>query len=435
MPFNVEKLAKEVETIYNDLMSLQTPDGNRRLLDPNNVNFYRQPGWLQFLGIKVRDSVLETYGKDEVKGAVCKLSAVYTSHTSTLDVDHFFPDHFIQQRLDELEIEKETVKSLKETLKNKGSIPEKLIDQLINIPDRSTRSRIEANPDILGLRTLYYNACSNIWPMAGTFNSGKGDRKNSFEEAASIMLNSIISLYGESHFRDIFLLKLQEKDTYKGLKKEDFTTKRLDLLVEDISNNTSLKLSEGLDKDSTIFPAFSDGKTMLGKFLDSELIAIVNTYREQQKDLMNSALRNVSYINPYNISLAESLAFRKVNRALIKGMAMASNPDSAGTTRVRESGVSSKDLESDQLPAAFKMLGIIFESLKRGYEPEEESQFATQVLNTLENCIQDPELKGAISAASATMTTTLLTTPSPLKRKRSDDESPRKRTGSPSYLA
>lgn len=410
MLFNLDKLAEEIEVIYEQLMNLKNPEGNGKLLSANNVNFKRQPGWLQSAGIKVRDSVLEIYGKDQVKGTVCKVSAVYTSHISTLDLDHFFPYNSIKQRLDELDQSKDIVIDLKSKLTERAHIPTEVISQLIDVSERSTRGKVIPNPDITGLYTLYYNCCSNIWPMAGTFNSSKGDR-GSFCEATSTMLNSIISLYGGEHFRAVFLKELQKTSFYSSIKQVDFNTKKLDLIVSDISEYTSLKLSEGLDNESTILPRFSVEETMLEKFLKSDLVMFVGNYRVQQEGLMNSALRNASYINPYTVSLSDLIVYRKMNRALIKGMAGIPEEGNADNSHI-----SSQGIKEDEKSVAFKMLNIIFNSLKED-EVDAEQQFVIQVLNTLKNCIKDEELQGGIIAALSAIE---ISVQSPSKRKRED---------------
>jgi len=117
---------------------------------------------------------------------------------------------------------------------------------------------------------------------------------------------------------------------------------------------------------------------------------------------MGSAARNVTYINPENVSLSELLVFRKMTRALVKkfsGQQASSSSSSLSVSSPQDdSNISSQPLEQEELPIAFKMLGMVFESLKEDTLDEEE--FVKQTMLTLKSSIRDPHLIGAIERSS-----------------------------------
>jgi len=279
MGFDINTLCNEIEGIYKALLELEISDSNgakRKLLDPEKLNFSIKRGWLISQKKSVRDCTLESYGDKTMKGMVCKTSAIYTSQASMLDIDHFFPADKIQQRLEELKKDNKgaTIKQLKLELERRirqgeSQIPKKILDQLISN---------SKPPKIEGLHTLYYNAPANIWPMAGTVNSGKG-AKDSFSEAIYVMLNSILRSYGSEHFKDTFLKKLKDNPMFLG-----FTINPKlpsEQLIAKITQWATDKLSKDLDEEKTIVPKYSDGQTMLEKFLDSDLVRLIEEYRQQ----------------------------------------------------------------------------------------------------------------------------------------------------------
>lgn len=397
MGFNVAALCKQIEDIYDALINLETktPSGEKKkLLTTDKLNLIlKKPSWLHSCGVSVRDCVLESYGADPIKGMVCKTSAIYTTQATTLDIDHFFSASRIQQRLEDLKEDNggATLKSLKQELATRGTIPLRILNQLI----------IDCTPlDIKGLHTLYYNACSNIWPMAGTINSGKGS-KDSFSETTEVMLNSTLKLYGLEYFKGKFLNKLKQYPMFSDLTIDPGRSS--EQLIEQITKHVTEKLSISLDEQTTILPKYSDQKTMLEKFLDSDLVKLIAEHREQEKALMDSTLRNISYINPENVSIAELLVFRKISRSLVKKLSKQEvSEDVSGAPDT--SNISSQPLTDEQSPIAFQMLEMVLKSLKE--DASDEKKFVELTMLALRNSIQNQELQGAIDLAKETISST-----------------------------
>lgn len=386
MGFNIDKLCLEIEGIYQALISLKVPDGKggeKYLLSIDTLNLQlKRPAWLKSGKLNVRNCVLESYEKNEVAGRVCKTSAMYTSHVSTFDVDHFFPADEIKKKLDNLKSDNNgnTFAQLKEKLINNRVIPKNIIDQLIN------------GENISGLNTLYYNATSNIWPMVGTINSGKG-AGDPFVEAATIMLSSILKLYGEEQFK-LVVQQLKSDQSNIAILSTINQSQSSDKLILDIVEMLKNDFIIDLDSESTILPRFINNQTMLEKFLQSNLVQIIGKYRYTQESLMNSTLRNLSYIDPEKVSLAQILVFRKINRSLIKQMVNPNLVTSEHASNSQNSKDSSADLEKEELPLAFKMLEIVLRSLKK--DSNTEVEFVNQLLHIIGNCVQDIQLKSAI---------------------------------------
>jgi len=330
-------------------------------------------------------------GSSRVKG---KLSCTVPRGVGHRNVARLldFPANKIEERLNELENNKKILIAVKKKLKERKNILPNILTQLIS--DATP-------PDIKGLHTLYYNAPSNIWPMAGTVNSGKG-AKDSFSEAIYVMLNSILRLYGSEHFKDIFLKNLEKCQRFSGFTiNPDLSSEQL---IAQITQWATDQLSNGLDEEKTILPRYLDSQTMLEKFLDSDLVTLIEGYRGQQQKIMGSAARNVTYINPENVSLSELLVFRKISRGLVKrfsGQQSSSGSSSSASDPQDDSRISSQPLDQEQLPIAFQMLGMVFESLKE--DTSDEKEFITKAMSALANSIKDQKLKGTIEAAATTI--------------------------------
>lgn len=397
MGFDVVALCKEIKKIYDDLINLEikTASGEKKkLLTTDKWNLIlKKPGWLHSCGVSVRDCVLESYGADPVKGMICKTSAIYTTQATALDLDHFFSASRIQRRLEELKEENSgaTLKSLKQELATRATIPPRVLSQLISDC---------APSDIKGLHTLYYNARSNIWPMAGTINSGKGS-KDSFSETTEVMLKSTLNLYGLEYFKGKFLNKLKKYTMFLDLTIDPGSSS--EQLIEQITKHVTEKLSISLDENTTVLPQYSDQKTMLEKFLDSDLVKLIVEHREQEKALLDSTLRNISYINPENVSIAELLVFRKISRSLVKKL---SKQEGSGDVSGGHdtSNISSQPLTEEQSPIAFQMLEMVLKSLKE--DAVDEKKFIELTMLALRNSVENRELQGAIDLATEAISST-----------------------------
>lgn len=181
----------------------------------------KEPYWLPLQkgsATTIRDYILLTYASNyqlhELKEnqdllLTCALSFDIVSSAKHFDVDHFIPQSEIMEKLDHLVQEQEVLKKIKSKLlaillqeqqnlgkqhKDAQSYANKIVDKLIPIDHQDHTLKVT------GLRQIYYNCPSNLWPISGPVNRAKG-KKGSIETAIHFVFNRIQNLLGIQHIR------------------------------------------------------------------------------------------------------------------------------------------------------------------------------------------------------------------------------------------
>jgi hypothetical protein len=168
-----QKLASEIYQIYNELKEI-IPDVHKRI---GNA----EPGWILLeAGSKatMRDYILRDYAQiqnptkkspSEIKqqAMACPLSFDITSNPYFFDIDHFHSRAQLMAILDKIESDQILLGEIKAELKIKG-LSDKVLKKLI--PNRNVLLKVT------GLRNIYYNYPSNLWPLSGPINSSKQDK-------------------------------------------------------------------------------------------------------------------------------------------------------------------------------------------------------------------------------------------------------------------
>ena len=184
----------------------------------------KDPSWLSLIkGEKsptIRDYILLNYAKDQQHEDVkvdqdllltCALSFDIVSSAKHFDVDHFFPQSEMMEKLNKLVQEQHVLKEIKSNLlkrlfqeqkylgkkdKNAQSYADKVVNRLI--PLDTTDHQLK----VTGLRHIYYNCPANLWPISGPVNRSKGKRE-SIETSISFVFKRIYGLLGEQQVRSL----------------------------------------------------------------------------------------------------------------------------------------------------------------------------------------------------------------------------------------
>ena len=244
----------------------------------------KEPSWLPLnnkvkKGEKsptIRDYVLLNYAKDQHPNSdkekdlllTCALSFDVVSSGKHFDIDHFFPQSEMMTKLNEIEKDQILLREVKSELrklliqkqgakepKEASSYADKVVNRLIN--------RFDDKGHILkatGLKHIYYNCPSNLWPISGPVNRTKG-KKESIESSVSFALRRIGILLGAKQVRILAKKTAQQF----GIPPEEIkikTAEKLNSTIELLSNailNEFNKQCKQTDEEISILPSIKEG--------------------------------------------------------------------------------------------------------------------------------------------------------------------------------
>lgn len=222
--------------------------------------------------VSMRDYILLKYAETQQQKKftldkdlllICALSFDIVSSAKHFDVDHFFPQSEIMNKLDDLGKDQSLLIAIKKILKallkeNQNNDPDKaqnyaeqVVDLLIPYCEKDKQLKVN------GLKRIYYNYPANLWPISGPLNRSKG-KKESIGAATSFVLKRISDLLGKNHAR--MLAKKTARDL--GITDEKFikdnikinTVEKMRAAVDFLSESILRKFEEkcGVNKDNCI---------------------------------------------------------------------------------------------------------------------------------------------------------------------------------------
>lgn len=261
-------LAKEIFYVFKEVENIIPELSNYHLSADKQTWLPLQKG----SNVSMRDYILLKYAEiqqqkkfalDKDLLLICALSFDIVSSAKHFDVDHFFPQSEIMNKLDNLGKDQNLLFAIKKILKTllketqKPDHAANYAEQIVNllIPYCVTEQKLKVS----GLKRLYYNYPANLWPISAPVNRSKG-KKESIGAATSFVLQRVGDLLGKNHAR--MLAKKTARDL--GISDEKFIKDHIKLnniektrsTVDFLSENILRKFEEkcGVNKDNCILP-------------------------------------------------------------------------------------------------------------------------------------------------------------------------------------
>lgn len=310
-----KQLAEEIDQVFKEVEKVipQLSEYSLRA---------KVPSWLPLSkgeAITMRDHILLNYAENQHQQSIkvnqdllltCALSFDIVSSAKHFDVDHFFPQTDMMDKLNTLEKDQKLLKETKSELikilskkqlhlgKNKiGSqyYARKIANKLIPFDTDQLYK-------VIGLKHIYYNFPTNLWPISGPVNRSKG-KKESIGSSIFFVFKRIQDLLGEQQLR-ILAKKTahQFKIPYNQI--EVKTKEQQKNTVELISNAILKKFIEQCQRSKT-----SDGILPYIK-KDLEVISMLSFFQKTPIGEVSKRFSSETAINAkISLGIARDLAF------------------------------------------------------------------------------------------------------------------------------
>ena len=294
----------------------------------------KDPSWLSLIkGEKsptIRDYILLNYAKDQQHEDVkvdqdllltCALSFDIVSSAKHFDVDHFFPQSEMMEKLNKLVQEQHVLKEIKSNLlkrlfqeqkylgkkdKNAQSYADKVVNRLI--PLDTTDHQLK----VTGLRHIYYNCPANLWPISGPVNRSKGKRE-SIETSISFVFKRIYGLLGEQQVRSL-AVKTAKQFKISSVTIKIKTKERRKATVRLLSNSILQEFNKQCekidDKGSGVLPFIRKG---------SEIIFMLEFFQKTPIGDLSKKFASETAVNAkQSLGIARDIAYHAMIEELVK---------------------------------------------------------------------------------------------------------------------
>ena len=258
---------KEVENIISDLSKYHLSADKQTWLPLNKGSNISMRDYILLKSAETQQQKQSTLNKDLL--LICSLSFDIVSSAKHFDVDHFFPQSEIMNKLDALckdqvlltAIKKKLKELLKENQDNDPNKVQNYAEQVVDllIPYCAQDKQLKVN----GLKRIYYNYPANLWPISGPVNRSKG-KKESIGSATLFVLTRINDLLGKHHARKLAKQTAKDLGIPETLIKDNIkinTVEKMQSTVEFLSKNILNKFEKncGINKDNSILPHIKNG--------------------------------------------------------------------------------------------------------------------------------------------------------------------------------